>query len=226
MYGINTEDSDHDYAGIYLTDKPGALFGLATDDSWVHNTTTENESYWELRHFLHLCRRSTVKTVELMFNDTWLYSSDVLKDILQHRSQLIDTNHYGHASMGYASNEIMVGFGQKAGDLGASRKELLAKYGFSPKNVAHAIRILLCSAEFLRTGVYPVHVRKWKPALADQLLKIRTNPELFSVEELQVWATGAMNEFDEARKAPGVVMTFDTDVAVDICKRAYKKLLV
>lgn len=59
---------------------------------------------------------------------------------------------------GYAESELRAAFGETTGDLGDNRKQALAKFGYSPKNAHHGLRIMMQTLHALETGQYSPYV--------------------------------------------------------------------
>ena len=77
--------------------------------------------------------------------------------------------HTYRSFVGYAYGQLhRMDNPNRFGNMGAKRKELLAKYGYDTKNAAHLIRLLRMGAEFLKDGELYIHRHD-----AQQLLEIK-----------------------------------------------------
>jgi hypothetical protein len=63
-YGLNTEKSDMDYRGVFITSLDNLFANNVQDEIILNNN---NESYFELNKFLYLLSRSNPQAVELLF---------------------------------------------------------------------------------------------------------------------------------------------------------------
>ena len=68
--------------------------------------------------------------------------------------------------------------------LAKKRKEAIDKYGFSPKNVVHYLRLTYTGEYFFENGVYITNLEEVNKSFRDFLMDIKVNPESFKREAL------------------------------------------
>jgi uncharacterized protein len=227
-YGLSTPQSDLDYRGVYLSEDPAELYGfkespvIASDPA--HPGT--DVVYYELRHFLRLLRKTNTQAIEILFNKNWLTSTDLGDDLIAARRFLIDMPVLHKSLTGYAKNEWDVAVGISSKDLGDKRKKEVTAYGYSPKNMAQALRLLRCGKVFFETGEFPVNIREHDNSFGSLLFLIKTTPEVYTVEELGRIYETATREFHKAYEESELIYTykFDVTTATNICRYAYKNV--
>lgn len=187
LYGLNTPESDIDYRGVYVHTDPLKVFGFTKEESVVRNTESVDSSFHELTAFLRLATNSNTQTLECLFAPEDAFSAvdpRFQELVLNHRTELISTRHLFKSLRGYLQNELRLATGERTGKLGGKRKETLEKYGFSPKNFSHLIRLAFCGFRFFKTGFYPVRIKDFNAEVAAICFDIKTRPENFTKEEL------------------------------------------
>lgn len=163
LYGTDLPTSDTDHIEATFSTDPRVAFNLGYDWKEAGQQTMSEDGSdvrrHDIRQFMHLAARGQTAFLESIFanyrhfhpHTRWEFSEPwkVFKANLP-TSQM---NLVGPA-LGYATSELKATFGETTGELGAERKEVLAKIGYSPKNAHHGLRILTQTLSCLVNGVY------------------------------------------------------------------------
>lgn len=223
LYGLNTPDSDLDERGVYLTPEIGSLLGFTKDESKTSVTEESDYSYFELKYFLQLLKKTNTNSIECLFaprNAFSVYTS-VFKTIQTNAHSLINSEKLLKSLQGYIQNEARLALGERTGRLGGKRKASLDQYGFSPKNVSHMIRLAYCAGQFFRGKKYPVSLKD--TPVFNLCLELKTKPEHFSLKQIEsIVETEKKNvlQLEDHQK-----MKFDDELASEIVLEGYKGLL-
>lgn len=171
MYTPGTID-DIDVIGVYVG-SPEMYIGLKTKPKAKQVMFDDGRIdvvYYELTHFVNLLLKSNPNVLCTL----WM-PADCRIEVnrfgasLINNASLFSSKKAFQAFIGYANGQLSrMSKVQGNGYMGAKRKELFEKFGYDPKNAAHAVRLLLMGIEFLRTG--RLRVRR---ADADMLLEIK-----------------------------------------------------
>ena len=186
LYGLNTPESDLDERYIYAYDDVPNIIGLDKNECIDHRDGEEDLLGFELRRFLQLLRKTNTQVVEMLYADESAFSilTPEFKLLRENKMKLIDQDQFYKSMRGYIHGETRLANGERTGRLGGKRKEQLDKYGFSPKNFCQLIRLCVCGTQFLKTGEYPVNVSKTNPRLGEWLIRLKTQPQEFTKEQL------------------------------------------
>lgn len=225
LYGLNTPTSDVDYRGLFLASDKKYLTNFNTIESIVQ-TGDVDATYYELTRYLKLLRKSNTQVLEILFApEKFFVHKDPLFDILQeNRYKLIETSVLKNSLVGYVYSELKLATGQRSGQLGGKRKAQVTEYGFSPKNFVQILRLCRVGIEFFTDGRYMVNVAEFDPSYHNYLMDIKTNPQDYTREELEL---AVEVEFEKMKKVidnSSVEFTFDEDLAVDIIMAARQSL--
>lgn len=186
-YGLNTPESDVDERFLYVHDTIEDIIGLGKN-VFVDNRNTKEDVYGsELKHFLLNLQRGNTQAIEMLCTERKDYIEAhpiYLEKLVNNVRSLIDPDRLYQSLKGYAYNELRLANGERTGDLGSKRKAALEKYGFSPKNFSHLLRLLHCGIGFFNLGWYPVNIMKLQPEVGQHLLDIKTHPENYTKEGL------------------------------------------
>ena len=159
LYGLNTENSDIDYRGVYKNDDLYYTYAHKKAENKVSTGEVEDSAYYEVRHYFDLLRKTNTQAIEPLFCDTYEEESPKWELIKQLRDNLIDVNRLIKSAIGYSISESRLAMGERTGKLGSKRKANLDLYGYSPKNVAQIIRIVTATECFVFNGHYPLKLR-------------------------------------------------------------------
>lgn len=217
LYGLDNEDSDTDYRGLFkFTDKT-YLAGFNNVESIVLSNSVD-ATYYELAHFLRLLRKSNTQVMEILFapDSHILKSSGVFDCIRENKYNFIDSERLKSSLLGYIYSEIKLATGERTGRLGGKRREKLDKHGFSPKNFVQLIRLCEVGIEFFRSGEYQVNIKNYNEELHKSLMLIKNHPEMFNKEELLGIVHKKIDKLEDVMKNSKIKYEFDLDLASDV----------
>lgn len=179
--GTNLPSSDYDFMSVVLAD-PSAYLGLGTygqqgtvESKWVNESGSKCEMVsYEWKKFLRLCLNFNPNVVPLL----WLpYNQYVIlcpigAELVNSR-RLFNSKKAYTAFSGYAWNQLKdMDNPNKTGDLGAIRKEEIAKYGYCLKKAYHSVRLCRMLMEFLASNGEQMNVYR-ADMDGDELMSIR-----------------------------------------------------
>lgn len=186
LYGLETPTSDIDERFIFVNEEPEKIIGLDSLTVIDNREQGVDNLGYEYARFISLLRKTNTQVVEFLFADEEKFSilEPAFKELRINRMNLINPHAFYSSLRGYISGELRLANGDRTGRLGGKRKEQLDKYGFSPKNFSHLLRLSFCGEHFFKTGLYPVNIRNYNPALGELIYSIKVNPEQFTKEQL------------------------------------------
>ena len=223
LYSLNTPESDTDERGVYLTPDLSSFFGFTKDESKVRTSETEDYSFFEFKYFLQLLKKTNTNSLECLFAPREAFSeySRVFGKLQDNRHKFVNSGKLLASLKGYTHNEARLALGERTGKLGGKRKASLDKYGFSPKNVSHMVRLAYCAQRFFETGHYPVNLEG--TPVHELCLLLKTNPEKFTVKQVENVCG------EQVEKVEALVdkqeLTFDDEAASNLLLEAYQELL-
>jgi predicted nucleotidyltransferase len=226
-YGLQTPTSDIDKRGVFANTDLSSIIGINSGRSAhrVSQNDDEDTAYWEIREFLRLLRQGNTQAVELAFTDKWEKIDPSFVTLKFNRSRLIDSQKLITVLKGYSLSELRLANGERTGKLGGKRKEAIEKYGFSPKNFVQLFRLLWAGRKFYESGIFPVCVPEWDQDFANWLMDVKTNPQDFHKEALNMKAKILEQELEEAYAQNTIGYKFDERAANELCKEIYLPLL-
>jgi predicted nucleotidyltransferase len=180
-YGLEGDESDTDYRGIYLSpaDSHWSLYGVP-DQLECEET---QEHYWELQRFLVLALKANPNVLECLYTPLVEQATPLATELLSMReaflSQLVYQTYNGY---------VMSQFKKMQADL---RNQGEVKW----KHVMHLIRLLISGISVLRHGFVPVRVEEHR----EQLLSVKRGEMPW--EEAERWRLSLHSEFDQALAA-------------------------
>lgn len=106
LYGLNNEQSDFDYAGIYVCDD-NDLLGLGRNYKDQVSDAKSDIVYWEIKRFLELAAKGNPSTTEALFvpERCIIIEHALIRDLKQYRHMFL-TKHMFDAITGYAISQI------------------------------------------------------------------------------------------------------------------------
>lgn len=111
--------------------------------------------------------------------------------------------------------------GEHTGLLGGKRKAQLEKYGYSPKNAAQLLRLAWCGSVLFQKGYFPVNIKSEDATVHKKLFSIKTEPEKYSKEQLNIMFDVAEGELKTSYDSRKFTYQFDEKLANDILRKAY-----
>lgn len=231
-YGLATPESDVDERFLYAHDTVEDIIGLNKNTFVDNRNKTEDVYGSELKHFLLNLRKGNTQALEMLYTEIKDYVEVhplYISKVFANRAQLIDPDQLYNSLRGYTHNELRLANGERTGDLGSKRKAALEKYGFSPKNFSHLLRLLHCGIEFFSGGDYPVNIMNWNSEVGGHLLDIKTEPGKFTKEGLNEEVAKLSEKFERAWRVNKELMLksykFDLDVVNQIVFDIYYPIL-
>lgn len=225
LYGLSTVDSDIDKRGVFLNTEFGRILGL--DHLESIKESNEDSLFFELRHFLKGLRKTNTQFIELIFaqEKSFSFIDEKFSFIRNNKFRLIDSKKLYKSLTGYIANEKRLANGERTGQLGGKRKLQLDKYGFSPKNFSHLLRLSFCGKVFFETNNYPVEIGEYDKEYRDFLFSIKSNPEIHSKDDLNKKADESFLLLEASFQKRKNSFEFDLDFANKICLDFYYPFL-
>lgn len=199
-YGLEDENSDTDYRGIYLppADLHWSLYGVP--DQLEREETQEH--YWELGRFLVLALKANPNVLECLYSPLVEHATPLAEELLAMRETFLSRLVY-QTYNGY----VMSQFKKLQADI---RNHGRVKW----KHVMHLIRLLISGTSVLRHGSVPVRVDDHR----ERLLAIKRGEVPW--EETEAWRLSLHDEFDRALAESSLPERPDYEKANDFLVRA------
>ncbi len=177
-YGLETEESDTDYRGVYLppADLHWSLFGVPEQ---LENDAAQ-ECFWELQKFLTLALKANPNVFEVLYSPLIEHATPLGRELITMRESFLSRVAY-QTFNGYVLSQ----FKKLQADL---RNQGAVKW----KHVMHLIRLLLSGICTLKQGYVPVRVEQHR----DQLLAIKRGEVAW--DDIEAWRLSLHAEFDQA----------------------------
>lgn len=227
MYGLATPESDEDIRGVYMSTDIGEILGLDKNDFQERKDEGEDFKLYELRKYLSMLRKGNTESLELLYHDDWIEKDPAWDLVQSYRNKLCSSEQVmrvltggpkANYEQGYIYSERRLALGERTGRLGSKRKNSIEKHGFSPKNVCQILRLSYCGQTFFKTGIFPARLpQEW----IDPILRIKTKPELFSIEEIEAMINISLHHLIKAFQNRTYEGEFSLDAANEICYRLY-----
>lgn len=177
-YGLETENSDTDYRGVYLP-HAGLHWSLFGVPEQLENDATQ-ECYWELQKFLTLALKANPNVFECLYSPLIEHATPLGRELLAMRESFLSRVAY-QTFNGYVLSQ----FKKLQADL---RNHGAVKW----KHVMHLLRLLLSGICVLRNGYVPVRVEQHR----DQLLAIKRGEVAW--DDVEAWRKSLHHDFDAA----------------------------
>lgn len=106
MYGLNNQDSDEDYGGIFIC-RPRDMLGLGINYQEQVSDAKSDIVYWELKRFIQLACKGNPSVVESLFvpKRCVMFEHPIITELKEHRNKFL-TKHTFNAITGYAVQQI------------------------------------------------------------------------------------------------------------------------
>jgi len=221
LYGLDTPDSDVDTRGVFLNTGHAEILGLSRERNI--KSDVEDTLLIEFRHYLGHLQRTNTSAIELLFAEGFEVLEEEFRIVRENRRRLIDSDRLFASLMGYIHGERRLANGERTGELGGKRKEQLDRYGFSPKNFSHLLRLAHCGEVFFRTSTYPVSLRD-DPA-RELIFSVKTEPERYSKEKLNLISDAAVDRLKKSYDNRMERLEFDSELANRLCLDFYMPFL-
>ena len=225
-YGLSTPESDLDYRWVFLHTDFSKIIGLNKQDHDAAANEESNDNFgYELRFFLKLLQKGNSQATELLWNTNWIQKTPEFDLIQSHKFKLMDSEKLFRMLLGYINGEKRIITGQNTGKLGEKRKVQLEKFGYSFRNVVHALRLLRTGILFFKYNIYPVNIVEQDKDYGKFILDVKTNPQNHKVDNLIRLIENQEQELKETFDTRYLNHKFDIDVANEICYSLYIPIL-
>ena len=221
LYGLETTESDYDTRGIFINTDYKKIIGLEKQD--ILKKSSEDYLFFELNHYLKSLIKTNTKATEILFAEVFKNKTEEFDYIQDNKYKLIDSEKLFFSLLGYVENEKKLANGLRKGALGGKRRNQLEKYGFSPKNFSHLLRLCFCGKHFFETDYYPVNLQKYE--IRSLLYSIKTEPEKYNKNQLNELVEKSIKELTYSFDNRKSNYKFDFDFANQICLKLYSPYL-
>jgi predicted nucleotidyltransferase len=224
LYSLETPQSDIDERGIFLHSDPNFIIGLGRYEHEQNRSEDQDVEYKEYRAALGLIKSGNTQMLELLNNDKWLEIHPIWRRTQEKKHELFDSERIFKCLSGFAMSERRNAF-EKNGRIGEKRKEAIDKYGFSPKNVVHYLRLVYTGDYFFSKGLYITNIKEVNEFFWCLLMDIKTSPQSYSREHLiktcELYDESMKKAFDSRRET----FKFNDKVANQLILNAYLPVL-
>lgn len=224
LYGLDTPESDIDTRGVFVNTESGKILGLNRGE--ILKKESSDFVMFELCHFLRHLARTNTQVIELLYAEGFAVITPQFKKIQDNRKRLMNSKKLFVSLNGYIQNERRLANGERTGNLGSKRRNQVEKYGFSPKNFSHLLRLAHCGAVFFLTSEYPVHLPSHDMQFRNLLFSIKTEPDKYTKEDLNELSDAAVERLESAFKNRREDLSFDMDFANELCLEFYLPFLL
>jgi predicted nucleotidyltransferase len=158
LHGLNKENSDYDYRGIFIHDMIDVLspFRKVKNVSWIEGD--EDNTSFELRDFCKFATYGNNTILEILWSDMIIETSDLGKELQENKHKFIDSERVYEAFRGYAASQY-------------KKMNLFEPDKRTPKFAVAYLRVLQQAKEILVTGDMNPHLVEDK----DFLLEVKYN---------------------------------------------------
>lgn len=144
-YGTNTEDSDIDLRGVFISNKREILLN---DNTKLVDTKKDTDTVmYTLKKYVDLCVKGNPTMLELLYfaPDRYLYVSDIGMELIKNRDMFLSKRVY-HAYKGYICDCVDNSF------VICNKTDFIEKTIKVNKSMMHAIRLLLQGIQLIQQG--------------------------------------------------------------------------
>ena len=198
LYGINTPASDEDVRYVFANDELNRLVGIDRYELVERQNEEEDSFGYEIRHYLSLLRKTNTQVMDILYDprDKFTLVHPLFERlVLDHKDKFVDSDRLYHSLKGYIQGERARATGKAQARVG-KRKDAIAAFGYSPKNMTQLLRLTYVGIEFFRNNNYVVCL-DGNPDFVKELVEIKTTPEKFNVSYLSERSV-AMERFMDA----------------------------
>ena len=141
-YGTNTEDSDIDLRGVFLSDKREILLN---DNTKLVDTKKDTDAVmYTLKKYVDLCAKGNPTMLELLYfvPDRYLYVSDIGLELIKNRDMFLSKRIY-HAIIGCVKSFMRDTLYSYYPSMVLSEETLKKRKNKACKAMMHAVRMLI-----------------------------------------------------------------------------------
>lgn len=226
LYGLNTPESDVDTRGVFINTDPSMILGLWRGD--VLKEEKNDSVFFELVHFFKGLLKTNTQHLEILFAEesNFVILTDEFLEVKKNKYEFISSQSLFKSLIGYIESEKRLASGERTGDLGSKRKNQIEKYGFSPKNFSHLIRLAYCGKTFFETGVYPVNISSHNKEIRDLIFSIKTEPDKYNKDQLLDLSKSFVEELKISFNNRKKDFKFNESLANNLCLKFYLPYLM
>jgi len=208
-YNFATPESDDDQRGFGLQTTLARMIGLERPKD--HESKLVDGFLWDVSKFTRMAVKANTNALDTLFAESQnvLEINDVGELYREYRHRFLSTHSLYNVLKGYALNELDMATGRKKpGDMGAKRRTLVEKHGYSGKNLHHACRLLKAGTEAFRTGQYRTF---WPNKHPDWSLLMDLKSNILPLEEAEIAFQKTFDSFEVASKKSVLSQEVDLD---------------
>lgn len=227
LYGLNTPESDIDVRGVFVNTQPEFILGTRRFEELRKQNAAIKEDivYKELSHIMALLKRANSEALEVLYAHDSAFSvlSDEFKKVRAKAADLVDSEQLFNCLRGYMQGEYRLAIGERKGQIGGKRYAKLQEVGFSPKNFTQLFRLAYAGVIFFTENRFPVNLKD--EPIHGHLMKVKTQPELFTKEQLTENYLDAEKKLVYAFENRVIDRKFSEDVANQLLLDVYLPFL-
>lgn len=156
LYGTSTHESDDDFVGIFVP-SPEEKLGLSCRE---HIIESKDVTMYELGKYVKLAAGGNPTILQLLYTpeSMWVQWAEEWPQMQQDLRSMCVSQKCRNAFVGYLDQQVQKAMGDRQ-----QRPELVEKYGFDTKFMAHAVRLGILGRELLTIGhmVFPLIDREF-----------------------------------------------------------------
>lgn len=204
-FGLDDENSDTDYRGIYLppADVHWSLYGIPEQIEDKEN----EECFWELQKFLVLALKANPNILECLHTPMVLYANEIAAELLAIRSVFLSKLVY-QTYNGYVMSQFK-----------KLEQDLRARGEIKWKHAMHLIRLLLQGVDILRHGELRVSVDENRKIL----LEIKRGEIKWN--EVNLWRLDLHKQFADALEKTTLAERPDYEKANEFLIKARRAMI-
>lgn len=196
-YGVADEESDIDSKLLIIPTIEELVFNKQPVSVTHVMDNDEHVDIKDIREYFKIIRKQNINFVEILFTDYWIVNEkyeDIWLDLRRHAEEIARLNPYAAISCmgGMALDKY-----NKLVHSTPSRAEVVAKYGFDPKQLSHLIRIAYFLKFYIAGYDYKDCIYLPKEHLRQNLLMWKRNTMNFNQYEAQEKANEIMKTINE-----------------------------
>lgn len=217
-YGLQNENSDMDFRGVFVNLDEKSILGINTYE--VQETKNPDTVIYELRKFCKIGLQGNTIQLETLWCDGVIEIDPVGKALMELRQEFISMKCIP-VFRGYALSEHRKTVGLVTGQLGDARKKLIEKYGYSVKNATQALRLLWVGENLCTEGVFKVKVEE---PYRTEMLAVKNGQ--VPINEYILLRDQYLQRFEKAAQQPRIQTVPKYDRIWNFCIDVYRSYLI
>lgn len=214
LYGTNTPESDLDIRGVFVYNDPLVLLGFMKESPEVTQNEEVDISLKGINDFIRLLMKGNTEAMECIYapNSSFIELNDDFNSYIRgNPEKFIDSEKLYKCFKGYIQGERLLANATRTGKLGGKRKESIERWGFSPKNFSHLLRLTFCCEYFFTNRIYPVKIKDFNLDIYNLCFSIKTNPSEYTRDQLNELSYDFENKMDIAYNKKDFVLVPNLD---------------